>query len=313
LNYALKNIYLFAFFTGFFVFNPQGATADNNAGTVTLAAVGDVFFARGVDARIQEFGTEYPFAFLGDEISKYDISFCNLECALSDRGEARVKRFLFRADRSSASILSDSGFDVICLANNHSLDYGPEALLDTVDAITDAGLVEVGTQISGQNDSGAVFIVKNALKIGILAFSDFDNFEEETPPGFPYVMRANHETIPDQVSGTKQNCDVLIVSMHWGIDFVDFPTERQEYLAWLCAANGADLILGHHPHVLQDVKYTGDVPVVYSMGGFLWDATSRGSDKSAIYIFELSKDHAELIDLVPIKIVNCRPVPDFSL
>ena len=276
---------------------------------VTLAAVGDVFFARGVARQIDLHGLDYPFEFTADILSRYDIAFCNLECALSTRGTPLIKRYLFRADPADAHALSAAGFDVISLANNHTIDFGPLALMDTVNAVEDAGMIPVGTRPAASDDSGARFIEKNGLKVGFLAFSDFDSGADESLHGIPVIMQVDPDRLPAQVADAKRNCDVLVVSMHWGVDYMPLWTGRQRAIARMCIDNGADLVLGHHPHVLQEVEIYKEKPIVYSMGGFVWDSSSRGADRSAIFVFELQPSSAALVDTIPITIEDCRPVP----
>jgi len=285
------------------------APARSSPRSVTLAAVGDVFFARGVAQQIDLHGLDYPFEFTADILGRYDLAFCNLECALSNRGTPLRKRYLFRADPADAQALSAAGFDVISLANNHTLDFGPLALMDTVDAVEDSGMVTVGTRPAGSDDPGVRFHEKNGLKVGFLAFSDFDSGADESPDGYPAIMQVDPELLPAQVADAKRNCDVLVVSMHWGVDYMPLWTGRQRAIAHMCIDNGADLVLGHHPHVLQDVEVYKEKPIIYSMGAFVWDSSSRGADRSAIFAFELQPSSAVLIDTIPITIANCRPIP----
>jgi len=125
-----------------FTFDTSGARADERGKSVTLAAVGDVLFARGVGKKIDAYGPDYPFELVSDVLNSYDLAFCNLECVLSDRGTPRIKRFLFRADPDRAQILSSAGFDIVSLANNHTLDFGPDALQDTIDGIQNSGMTK---------------------------------------------------------------------------------------------------------------------------------------------------------------------------
>ncbi|MCX6647311.1 MAG: CapA family protein [bacterium] len=277
--------------------------------TVSFAAVGDIFFCRGVSHVIEENGVDYLFESTTDIISSYDLAFCNLECALSNRGTPLEKRFLFRSDPSCAYALSAAGFDIVCLGNNHSIDYGYDALLDTMDAVENAGMTDVGTQVAGSGDSGVRIIEKNGLTIGFLAFCDLYDDAGEALEGYPSIMMVDPVALPQQVADAKSRCDVLVVSMHWGVDYVDFPTERQQALAKLCIDNGADLILGHHPHVLQEMEIYKGKPIVYSMGGFVWDSSRDGADHSGIFAFELGDDSAEFVEMIPVEIRGCRPEP----
>lgn len=280
--------------------------------TVTLAAVGDVFFCRGVEEQIEEKGIDYLFESTTEILSACDLAFCNLECVLSTRGTPMDKRFLFRADPSCANVLSTAGFDVVCVANNHTIDFGYEALLDTVNAVENAGMISVGTQIAESGDTGARFVERNGLTIGFLALSDFAYDSEKTPGGYPVVMLFDPDNLAGQVSEAKSRCDVLVVSMHWGVDYIPFFTERQQAIGEMCIDNGADLVLGHHPHVLQDVVLYEGKPIVYSMGGFVWDSSRSGANHSVIFVFKLGVDRAELIETIPVEIVDCQPVPGIS-
>jgi gamma-polyglutamate biosynthesis protein CapA len=297
---------LFAILLAAMIFIGSGQSRSAE-GTVSLAAVGDIFFCRGVSQVIAENGVDYLFESTSEIISHYDLAFCNLECALSNRGTPLEKRFLFRADPSSAFSLSTAGFDIVCLGNNHTVDYGYDALLDTKNAIYDVGMIEVGTQVAGTDDIGVRIVEKNGLAIGFLAFCDLYDVAGEAPEEYPSVMMIDPVTLPQQVADAKSQCDVLVVSMHWGVDYVDFPTERQQALAKLCIDNGADLILGHHPHVLQEMEFYKDKPIVYSMGGFVWDSSRDGADHSGIFVFELARDRAEFQLMIPVEIEGCRP------
>jgi gamma-polyglutamate biosynthesis protein CapA len=281
-----------------------------NEQIVTLAAVGDVFFCRGIADEIEQNGLDYPFEFTHEILSSYDLAFCNVECTLSTRGEPGLNYYLFRADPSAANALSSAGFDVVNVANNHTLDYGFDALGDTVDAVTQAGMVAVGAHENGVDDTGVKMIEKDGLKIGFLALSDFDVTEGVHPDGCTDVMMVDPETIVQQVADADSQCDVLIVSLHWGVDYLEFYTHRQSAIAELCIDSGADLILGHHPHVLQYVETYRGKPIIYSMGGFVWDSSHNGADESAIFVFELGEDSAELVKTIPVRVVEGQPIPD---
>jgi poly-gamma-glutamate synthesis protein (capsule biosynthesis protein) len=274
---------------------------------VRLVAVGDVLLARGVGGHIKRDGAAYPFANVKDIISGADLAFCNLECTLSRRGIPQRRRFRFRADPALASTLRATGFDVASLANNHTMDFGRDALLDTVDAVRGNGIVPVG---AGEDRAEALrvqVIETKGLRIGFVAYTDISSGGAVRLGDRPTVAGAYEDEIPDLIRQAKSRCDVLVVSFHWGVEYMTLPTERQKRLARLCIDNGADLILGHHPHVLQTTEVYKSKPIIYSMGAFVWDPILPRTDRSAIYQFDLSKSSARLTRAVPIRIVGCRP------
>jgi poly-gamma-glutamate synthesis protein (capsule biosynthesis protein) len=274
---------------------------------VTLAAVGDVLLTRGCGKQIAKHGVNWLFNNTRDILKSTDLAFCNLECPLSTRGIPQKRRFLFRANPQLASSLHTNGFDVVSLANNHTLDYGRDAMLDTVNAVRESGMTPVG---AGKNraDASRVKIVKrNGLRVGFVAYSDLPNYSVVPLPDKPTIAGLDTDSLPKEIKAAKMKCDALVVSIHWGSEYMKIPTERQKTIAHLCIDNGADLILGHHPHVLQPVEVYKGKPIVYSMGGFIWDYSALGADKSAIYIIELGKSSARLRKAIPAKIVGCQP------
>lgn len=283
-----------------------GARKPNS--TVTLAAVGDVLLARGVGKQIEKNGPDWVFEDVRSTIKRADLAFCNLECPLSTGGVSKRRRFCFRADPKLAKSLSNNGFDIVSLANNHTLDYGRDSLIDTVNAVHNAEMVEVGAG-RGRADALKLKIVeKKGLKIGFLAFTDLPTDGVVRLSNKPTVAGVNLDELPAQIASDRDKCDVLVVSFHWGIEYMKRPTERQQKIAHICIDNGADLVLGHHPHVLQRIETYKGKPILYSMGGFAWDAKIFDADKSAIYMVELSKRSAKLIKLMPVKSEKCRPV-----
>ncbi len=274
---------------------------------VTLAAVGDVFFARGAGRQIAKHGPDYPFADTKDIIRSADLAFCNLECTLSRRGLPQRRRLLFRADPSLAHALKRNGFDVASLANNHTLDFGRDALLDTVDAIDKAGMTSVGAGADRDDATKLRIVKRKGLRIGFLAFTDIPSCGVVRLDNKPTVAGVNADEIGGIVSRAKKHCDVLVVSFHWGIEYMKKPTMRQKMLAHKVIDSGADVVLGHHPHVLQTVEEYKSKPIIYSMGGFVWDAKIFGADNSAIYILQLSRQQCKISRTIPVKVVNCRP------
>ena len=280
---------------------------DKSSGKVTLAAVGDVFFCRGVARQIEKHGPNYPFQKTENIIREADLAFCNLECCLSTRGIAQRRRYRFRADPAFAAVLREAGFDVASLANNHTLDFGRDAMLDTIDAVESAGMLAPGAGRNREQALALRTIEKNGVRVGFIAYTDLPTVGVVRLSDRPTVAGVNADQLAQEVKRAKSDCDALVVSFHWGVEYMSRPTERQQMLAHLCIDSGADLILGHHPHVLQTVEVYKDKPIVYSMGAFVWDAKIFDADKSAIYLFDLGKDSARLTKTIAVDITRCRP------
>lgn len=274
---------------------------------VTLVAVGDVLLCRGVGKQIDRHGADWLFDNTRGVLKGADLAFCNLECPLSKRGVARKRRFLFRADPALAPKLRCNGISVVSLANNHTLDYGRDAMLDTVEAVRGAGMTPVGAGVDRADASRLRIVTRRGLRVGFLAYCDLASYGTVMLPDRPTIACVDSASLPGEIKAAKAKCDVLVVSFHWGVEYMKLPTERQKTLARLCIDNGADLVLGHHPHVLQPVETYKGRPIAYSMGGFVWDGRVLGADRSAIYTFELGKSSARLVRTMPVTIRACRP------
>lgn len=276
--------------------------------TVKLVAVGDILFARGVGKQIERHSADWLFSHVKRTISGADIAFCNLECPLSLRGVPRRRKFLFRADPKYANTLKANGFGVVSVANNHTLDYGREALTDTISALRSAGVTPVG---AGANRSKALelkIIRRKSLKIGVLAYSDMPSDGVVRLSDKPTIAGLEPDELSEQIKTASQKCDTLVVSLHWGVEYMKKPTEHQRAIARQCIDAGADLIIGHHPHVLQPTEIYKGKPIIYSAGAFVWDSKIFGADRSAIYEVEMGRNAARLSRTLPVKITDCRPV-----
>lgn len=276
---------------------------------ITLAAVGDVMLDRGVKAQIARHGPRHPYRGVKDILKKHDIVFFNLECPLSHRGVQRRTDVAFRGDPKHAKFLKSAGFTFASLANNHTLDYGRTALLDTINALESAGIETVGAGPDMETANRLKVIKVRGLKVGFLAYTDVPNAGTTILPDKPSVAGADETEIRVRVKAAAERVDLLVVSFHWGVEYMKSSTRRQRALGRAAIEEGAGLVLGHHPHVLQPVEIYRGRPILYSAGAFIWDSRIRGSDRSAIYVFELSKHSAKLKDTIPVRIIRAQPNP----
>ena len=275
---------------------------------VTLAAVGDVLLAAGVGRAIRAHGPGYPFARVKSILGDADIAVFNLECTLSRRGYPARKKFTFRADPSLSKHLRDAGLDVAVMANNHTLDFGRTALLDTLSAVRREGIVPVGAGRNLAEARSLRVLRKNGLRIGFLAFADMAVIGSVGRPDQPGIEYLDSRRMSNAISAAAKKVDILVASFHWGSELDTYPTKRQRLLARKAVDAGADLVIGHHPHVLQPVGTYNGAPIAYSLGNFVFSSRSPLTRKSAILVFSLDKDGARLVRRAPVRIVNCRPV-----
>lgn len=266
------------------------------AGSVELAAVGDVMLGRWVERRIEREGADLLFDAVRSELAGADLTFGNLECVLSLAPFVAKKRILLRASPSSASALAKAGFDVLSVANNHALDCGEPGLADTVRTLRATGVKPVG-----DNAEPVMFDVKG-LKLAFLAFSEY----EFGPRGL------QGSDLLALIRRAQKLADVVIVSWHWGSEGSAVESSRQKELARKAAEAGADLILGHHPHVLQPIRWLERADgrrclVAYSLGNFVFDAVKEPERKTAILHITLDKSGVKSFRTTPWCIRNGSP------
>ena len=212
-----------------------------------------------------------------------DIFMINNEFPYTDRGTPLAnKAFTFRADPASVQILQDMGVDIVSLANNHASDYGQISLLDTLDTLNAAGIPYVGAGRDLEEASKVVFYEKDGLKVGIVSATEVERLASPDTKGAtensPGTFRCfQNDDLENAIREAKTQCDFLIVYVHWGTESTDELDWSQPGQAADFTAAGADVIIGAHPHVLQEIAYLNDVPVFYSLGNYWFNSKTQDS------------------------------------
>lgn len=220
-------------------------------GRITLAFVGDIMLDRKVKESILINGGgdfRYPFEKIYKSLREYDILFGNLEGPISDKGRDFGSLYSFRMDPKAVEGLAFAGFDILSLANNHIGDWGQEAEEDTLTRLERAGILSAGT------DYLPKIIDINNTKIAFLAF-----------------YSAPETEIKKSVELAKLNADIIITSFHFGEEYQKEPNDYQKRLARLAVDAGANLVVGHHSHVIQEVELYNNSYIAYSLGNFVFD------------------------------------------
>jgi len=285
--------------------------------SVTLHAVGDIAFGdhplcTGFGTHSRQRGREAGFAFAraSATLAGADILFGNLECTLSSAGLKRgdYHSIQMRGQPGYLAGLVDAGFTVLNLANNHSLQHGEEAFRETAQMLAAAGVVPCGLNAGDHRSAAPAFVEKNGLRVAFLGYSlrPRQYFTQE-----PLYAEGFDEMLLEDVRRAKAAADCVVVSLHWGSEFIERPAPDEIAIAHRIVDAGADLIIGHHPHVLRGIERRGGATIVYSLGNFvcdmIWDDHLR---ETAMPRFRLTAGGAELEALVPIRINDdYQPVP----
>lgn len=251
--------------------DPQPEISD-----ISMVFTGDVLLGNSVINKYNDGGINGILSeYLQTELTEADITMINEEFPFSSRGTPMPdKQYTFRADKSYVRVFEEMGVDVVSLANNHAMDYGTEALLDTFDALDETGIPYAGAGTDKERAEEAIFLERGQRTVGILSASRVipvvDWNIENRQPGM--LCTYDSAALKAAIERTRPQCDYLVVYVHWGVEYQAHPEEYQRTLAQTYIDAGADLVVGSHPHVPQGIEYYRGKPIVYSLGNFIFSA-----------------------------------------
>ena len=290
--------------------------APQSTGVVRLMAVGDVMLARSIGRRIVRGGPGKPWTRVLDYFDQADLVLANLECTISARGTPWPKDFNFRAPPQAADSLVSAGIDVVTLANNHSLDYGVTAFEDTLNALDARGIAHVGGGLDEAAAHAPLIIERNGLRIAILGYvlafspeAGMNMAQWAAGPGKPGLSVATPAVVSREVAAVRPLVDVVLVTVHGGTEYSQGPNKKMRDFTQAAIAAGAALVIGHHPHVLQGYRRTGDTLIAYSLGGFVFDYFTGRPNDTAILDVTLGPSGVESLNWIPIVIQGGFPRP----
>lgn len=280
-----------------------------------FTAVGDIMLGRSVGKRLEKAGS-YKKAFndVADVLKQGDIVFANLESPMtaSTHGLNREKKIVLKSSPDAIEAITSGGFNLLSLSNNHILDYYDTGLFDTISILDKNGIAHSGAGKNTEEAGKPAVIEKNGYKIGLLAYTDMANYVYEGDPRISFaagdskagVIPRDYETIRQAISKLRDSVDLLVVSLHWGVEESFTITPEQVDFARKLLDDGADIILGHHPHQFQGMEIYNGKPILYSMGNFMFD--QNDPENMETFIIEMHYEGLNLKNLtaLPVRIVD---------
>jgi poly-gamma-glutamate capsule biosynthesis protein CapA/YwtB (metallophosphatase superfamily) len=275
-----------------------------------LGLAGDTMLGRGV---VEHLASKRPETLFAQEVvdaaRDADLFVLNLECCISNRGAPWPipgKPFFFRAPPAAVEALSHLGVDCVTLANNHALDFGPEALLDTVRYLSDAGIASVGAGPDVQSARAPAILTANGFRLGVLGIADHPK-DFAAGPDRPGIAFADLRTevpgwLAELVHGTK--ADAVMVTPHWGPNMTSEPVPHVRAAARQIIGTGASLIAGHSAHVFQGA----DGPILYDLGDFLDDYAVDPilrNDLGLMLFVTIDEQGPVRLEAIPLKLDFC--------
>lgn len=277
--------------------------------TVSFCAGGDILLDRGIRKSINKNGIDFPFKGIAPLIKSHDLAMANFECPTSTSGYYLGKKYSFDSPPDYLPGMRNSGFNIAVVANNHTIDRGRDAFLQTINFLKTAGIEPVGGGTSQSEAIKPVLIEKNGIKFAFLA--SVDMLLEGLPfiEDLPAPAWATTEQLSDEIKRIRPKVDFIVVSQHWGVQFQDSPTINQKKRAHALIDAGADVLIGHHPHVLQGIEFYKGKPILYSLGNLVFDQYLAPAQQSALASFKFEKGNAPIPLITPILIKDGIPVP----
>ncbi|HEX9505087.1 MAG TPA: CapA family protein [Acidimicrobiia bacterium] len=298
-----------------------------NGQPVTFAFAGDVHFVDQPDnesgavsgtpslAALLQADPTHVLAPIAPVLSGADIAMVNLETAITDRGEpVPGKNFHFRSSPSSLTALKAAGVDVVSMANNHALDYGPAGMQDTFDAIASSGLPVVGIGHDAAEAYRPYRTVVKGQRIAILSALDWLEpalipawSATDTQPGVAFAI--DRTRLLAAVREVRPQVDTLVVFLHWGTEEANCASPEQQDLAQTLLAGGADIIVGSHAHRVFGAGRVGTSLVAYGLGNFVWWREDGESGRSGVLLVTATGREVGTYSWVPARITNGIPIP----
>lgn len=273
----------------------------------TASFGGDVMFDTYVKDYIDKNGISNYIEDIAPVFKSSDLSLVNLETSISTRGEKeKDKQFTFRADPKYLQVLQNCGIYMVSLANNHSLDFGVEALEDTFSSLNERDITYIGAGRNMDEAAKATYVSKNNLKLAFIGSSrvipvaGWNAGSKKTGVATTY----DPAIINAEIKKAKAVSDFVICYIHWGEEGKNMPVDHQKQLAHSYIDNGADVVIGSHPHVLQGIEYYKDKLIIYSLGNLIFTDMYK---KTAIATVTFDSSKKANLKITPFEIINFKP------
>ena len=260
---------------------------------ITIKFTGDNILGRSVNflsTRNNDFVWSYKYIF--NDLSDSDLTVVNLETPLLKNCPLTNEGFIFCGDFRNIKGLSQAGIDIVGMANNHAGDYGLEGVKETISYLDSVGIL-----VSGTNERKIAYKKVNNTQFSFLAFNSIGN-----EPG---VLLAEENLIKQLLKEAKSNSDFVIVQMHWGNEYTKELTAFQKNMGKFLIDNGADLVIGNHPHWIQDYEIYNGRYILYALGNFIFDQEwSKETKEGVIAKFTIKSNKVVALNFIPIEIRN---------
>jgi len=284
---------------------------DESDGVIRIAFGGDTFMDMVFEEYAELYGVDYAWNDIAPIFQNSHIGFVNLETSVSTVGQSTKREgYGFQTLPDKLEGYKNAGINVVSCANNHVGDYGIQALEDTMRHLDTYDIACSGIGSCLDDVRKPVFFECEGIKIGILSYCEIIPDKSWVAgaysPGFSGITEETLELYLEDIEKYDSQCDILIVSVHWGIEHTQEVTVTQKELARKFIDCGADMILGHHPHVLQPIEFYMGKPIFYSLGNLIFLKQDDFAGRTAVFRAEFDKNGFVEAKMFPVNISGCK-------
>jgi len=269
---------------------------------VTLMFVGDIMLSRSVGDKMKNLDEwRWPFLKIADTLNSADLTFGNLESPISDRGRNVGSIYSFRADPRVIQGLNFAGFDLVTVANNHIGDWTRQAMEDTFTYLENANIAYTGGGFNEEQAHTATIKEIKGTKFGFLGYTAIGSKYTLAQGDTSGIAWLEMERLKTDISNASKTADFIIVNMHAGEEYQPHSNAYQQKYARLAIDAGAKLVIGHHPHVIQEIEEYHGGYIAYSLGNFIFDQTFSQETMEGL-LLKVTVENGEIQTIEPIKI-----------
>jgi len=276
--------------------------------SLTIGFGGDAMLGRGVNAKISTTYASYPWGNVLPLLKKNDVNILNLETTLTKSNKKVLKYFNFKADPDTVKTLEEAKIDIVTLANNHILDFSEEGLIETLEVLDKACIKHTGAGRNAEEAAKATILTKNNITMGVLGYTDNEpDWKATDRPGTNYITVGDIDRVHSDIEQIKNKTDILIISIHWGPNMRERPTQKFITFAHQMMDAGADIIHGHSAHIFQGIELYKNGLILYDTGDFVDDYVVDSylrNDRSFLFLCEVDPKKVKSLRLIPLLIKN---------
>ncbi|HSV96715.1 MAG TPA: CapA family protein [Spirochaetota bacterium] len=268
---------------------------------ISLLFCGDVMLDWGIREAVAKEGYGFPLRRIRGFLSGFDYRFFNLEGPISDKGEPHGdKKYIFNAPPGMVRVLTEGRLDGAMLANNHMSDFGNIALLDTISNLSAEGIRTAGAGIDAETASLPILISRGGISVAVFSFTNLAHRDAYATASSPGVARAALEPMRKAIEQFRRFTDFIVVNLHWGDEYTNYPSNDQVEMARALIDSGADAVIGHHSHVYQGMEVYRGRPIVYSLGNFLFGSINEDIRDNIVVALDFRKEGLSSMRVYPI-------------